>query len=468
MKTLTQSAILISQLLLPLAVLANPPVKYPACAKDLRIKAVANGSGVYFDEKCDVAYVLPPQQGRLEIKGLAPNMNLQLCSAYESTLNMLKNQYSHLELITKQLNATADQNSSDTSIDGNTSIDGSGSSASAPQLKPVDPRLIEEFQKTMSLIALTQQSMQVFENDKKGVAVGKINYFTDWNKLVSEYQKANPQIHFERLPLDAGRIVFSRKVGASSEIVTGAVAQSIQGIENTSGISADGTLNPGSGSVIMGDAISGQIVLNFAGACPFIKNGKMPQDLSTSEVDAYLAANFQYKFSLQSLKKYRASYNLASIAKHIVESRKSGGFFSSSTTNSVIDSNSSNDEFNMVISSDQAGYEYDSNLRAEVKMELIGRVLREMGDITGQPVNIPTLTAPGAHGSTVLAGQLQKVPNIYAQVGAVTLKVLDSIFGNSNAVASYIRTKNGVSVDDVTEKRMFHYNGSMVFSGSQK
>lgn len=461
--------ILALQTLVPALAFAGPPVKYPNCAKSLQVKAVPNGSGVFFDETCSVAYVLPPMQGKLEINGLTPNTNLRLCASYEQSMTILESNWAHLKAVSDQINQSLKPKTNDSSIGDDTSIDGSGPvSSPAPQVVVVDPRLDQEYQSTLARIVQTQQAMALFENDKKGVAVGKINYFTNWNELVEKYKDLNPKIHFERLPLEAGRIVFARKVGATGENVTGAVAHTVQGIENTSGILPDGTLQSTSGAVIMSDAVSGQVVLNLAGACPFVKNGKMPADISSSQVDAYLAANFQYRYSLQSLKTYTASYNLASIAKHIQENRSSGGFFSTKTENSITNSNSSSDEFNMQIDSNQEGYEFDANLKTEVKTEVIARVLREMADVTGQPVVVPPLTPPSANGATALAGGLRLCPNLYCQIGAAGLKVLDSIFGNSSAVASYIREKNGVSVDRVSEKKMFSYLGSMVFSGAQK
>ncbi len=462
------SLLLLSQILIPMFVMAGPPVKYPNCAQANKIIPVGNASGIYFDETCTTAYVLPPAQGRLEIKGLAPNMNLKLCGAYESSLRVLANEYAHLELLSNQLErAQAPVDSSNDSGFGDTSLDGSKkSSGSIHTFQPIDPSIVPEIQKTLEMIDLTQKSLLMFNNDKKGVAVGQIKYFVNWDALIADYQKANPKMHFARLPLEAGRIVFSRKLGAAGDVVTGSVTQNIQGLENTSGISKDGTLSASSGSVIMGDAITGQIVLNFAGACPFIKNGQILADLSQTEIDAYLASNFQYKFSLQGLRKYTARFNLASIAKHIQESRSSGGFFSSSTSNSIIDTSTSSDEFNMEVSSDQESYEFADSLRAEVKTELVNRVISELASATGQSIELPTLAAPPPHGATVLSDGLQKVPNIYAQVGSVALKVLDSIFGNSDAVASYTREKNGVSVDKVSDRRMFIYNGSMVFTGA--
>ena len=462
------SLFLLSQILIPTLVMAGPPVKYPSCAQSFKIVPVNTGSGVYFDETCTTAYVLPPVQGRLEIKGLAPNMNLKLCGAYESSLHVLANEYAHLELMSQQLeHAQKPVDSGNDTGFGDTSLDGPKKSiVGIPTYQPIDPSIMTEIQKTLDMIELTQKSLVMFNNDKKGVAVGQIKYFVNWNALIADYQKANPKVHFERLPLEAGRIVFSRKLGMASDVVTGSVTQNIQGIENTSGISKDGTLSASNGSVIMGDAITGQIVLNFAGACPFIKNGQMPGDLSQSEIDAYLASNFQYKFSLQGLRKYTARFNLASIAKHIQESRSSGGFFSSSTTNSIIDTSISSDEFNLEVSSDQESYEFADSLRAEVKTELINRVITELASATGQSIELPTLSAPPPHGARVLADGLEKVPVIYAQLGSVALKVLDSIFGNSDVVASYTREKNGVSVDKVSDRRMFNYNGSMVFSGA--
>lgn len=462
------STLLPIALLAPGISLAGPPVKFPTCSQSIIVKAVPNGPGIFFDEKCEIAFVLPPVQGKLEIKGLAPNMNLGLCPSYEKlqkSYNTLNAQFA--KLIEKMADSGGGQSGSDDqSIGGGTEIDGSTKPTDPAEIPPIDEKLLAELDKIQSLMDRTQNAMQPFKNDKKGVAVGKINYFTNWNELVAAYQQANPKIHFERLPLEAGRIVFGRKLGVEGEVEAGAVAHNIFGIQNTSAISADGTLSPNAGSVIMGDAITGQVVLNYAGACPFVKNGKMPEDLSSSEVDAYLAANFQYRYSLQSLRTYTASYNLASIFKHIQESHSRGGFFNSSTSTTTTVTSFSKDAFEFHADSHQATFEYDSTLVEEVKVQLVNRVLGEMSDLTGQAL-VPALTPPPPRGSVVAADELQKYPNVFAQIGAAGLRVLDSIFGNSNASASYIRLRDGVSTDRVTDKRMFSYSGSTVFSGAK-
>ena len=456
---------LLTQILLTQIVYAGVPVKYPTCAQNIKLKEVSNGAGVYFDETCSVAYVLPPATGQVKLDQVAPNMNLKLCPSYESSLKNLNNLYDKLTQLNERMNSSSSGGDHSNDIDTNTSIDGNGSSSPNDTIPTIDPAIFEEQAKIFKLIDSAKQTMAYFEDNKKGVAVASIKYTLDWGKLLEQYRAANPKIHFEKLPLEAGRIVFSRKVNSSDEVVTGTITQDIYGIENTSDITASGTLGAKAGSVIMGDAISGQVVLNFAGACPFVKNGQMPSTIEGNSLSAYIAANFQYKFSLQSLRKYKAAYNLASIAKHISEVKSKGGLFSSKTVNSITDSNWSRDEFNFVMDSDQSSYEFESSLRAEVKTELIGRVLSEMALSTGQPVVMPQLSAPPVHGSTVLADGLQKCPNLYCQIGSIGLRIVDSIFGNSTAVAEYIRTKDGVAVDNVTEKKMFSYLGSSTFSG---
>lgn len=441
---------------------AGPPVKFPNCAKNIQLRSVPNGAGVYFDITCSVGYVLPPAKGRFEISDLTPNSKLDRCPAYESSQRALVNLHARLEKITKQLNSS--EGASNDGGFGDPSLD-PGSSNSEPELKPVDPGLVAEMRKVMELISITQESLKSFDQNNEGLAVGKINYFLDWNNLVTAYQEANPKIRFVRLPLEAGRLVFSRKLGVNGELVTGAVAHQVNGIENTSAISPDGTLQPGTGSVIMGDAISGRVVLNYSGACPFVRAGKLQDKISKRELENYLSAVFTYRYSLQGLKGYDATFNLSSIAKHIQESHTSGGLFSSHTSTSLIQTNSYADEFVFAAHSDQDGYEYEPSLKAEVKTELINRVLRELASVTGQPVGPPSLIPPSAHGATVAADELQKYPNVYAQIGAGALRVLDSIFGNSEAVATYIRERNGVTRERVDERRMFSYSSSSAFEG---
>ena len=94
---------------------------------------------------------------------------------------------------------------------------------------------------------------------------------------------------------------------------------------------------------------------------------------------------------------YHAAYNWALIAKHVQDSHSSGGLFSSQTTNSVIDTNSSSEEFKMEMESNQASYEFENTLRAEVKTELINRVLTELALVNGQAVQLPTRSLYQVH-----------------------------------------------------------------------
>ena len=60
--------------------------------------------------------------------------------------------------------------------------------------------------------------------------------------------------------------------------------------------------------------------------------------------------------------------------------------------------------------------------------------------------------------------ELAKVPNIYAQIAGATLRVLDALLVSSDVVASYMKQNNSTGSEDVTDKRVFNYNGSTIFT----
>lgn len=68
-----------------------------------------NGTGVLFDESCQVAYVLPPKSGRAEIGALAPSSNLQFCEAVNNVKATAENSFKSMNILSqKVVNMIAD------------------------------------------------------------------------------------------------------------------------------------------------------------------------------------------------------------------------------------------------------------------------------------------------------------------------------------------------------------------------
>src|ERR1043166_3242546 len=66
------------------------PAKSPKCARKIHLRAPRYGAGVFFNETCDTAFVLPPAEASVDVRAVAPSMNASMCPIVNARIEYAK------------------------------------------------------------------------------------------------------------------------------------------------------------------------------------------------------------------------------------------------------------------------------------------------------------------------------------------------------------------------------------------
>jgi hypothetical protein len=446
---------------------AGIPVVNPKCTATTQIQAVENGAGVYFSDDCKTAYVLPPANGRVSLAGITENANLEQCGAFETALRMVNQSYKMAEDALKAINTPTQKRPAPSSPLGpSTGALGGNRNTSAPAASSENREAaLARYQQALATAKDAQALLEPFK-DIEG-ATAQIVFSANWDKVVQAYSNANPGIRFERLQMSNQVFSYLRKTSSDLLKMPAAFSVRVPGVASI--IAADGITPSDNANLVFGEALSGQAILTLAGACPLYNSSthSIRKNITGSELSALFSANVQFEFNLLARRKYQASYNLAQLMKRIQESGSRGGFFSSSSYSSLLIEKNSNDWFTFKSEDEDPRHAYDlDGLRATVKADLISRVAKTIVEMNGgDAYSVPAPGAPGPHGSTVASASLKKCPNLYCQLGAVALDILDATFGSSSTNSTFINSNNYWARDDVDEGKTLPFTGSYTFVG---
>jgi hypothetical protein len=432
-----------------------------ACANSVKIKAPKNGAGVYFNEDCSVAYVLPPATGTIELTAIAKTANLRNCSLLNNAIDTFAKK---TDLLYAQMAKIERQNS------GSDSGGGFGGGGGLFKPRPGDDEqapdnsdeLLAELEEVLDAYKRSTEKLSDYWSTEGASA--QMSYRMEHQLLVNEYRKLNPHVTFHAIQLKDAKIKLARKVGRGD---TGtklpAVLESnipgFVGITDQQGDIGD--------AVDAGQAQSGQLVLALTGACPYYdsKRHSFPSSLSAKDLAAHMVANVRYVYELQANKGYKARYNLGAFLRRVQSSEKKGGFFSSKTINKLIVEEETKDWFEIEIYAEDGRIDHDQDFAQTIKAQVIDRALSNIAlFVNGDPVAAPTQTQPGPNGASVAAGALRKCPYLYCQAGAAVLDVANAIFGRSESVAEYIRKHDTWVEETVKERRPLTFHGTVEFT----
>ena len=84
MKNFLKPVLFSSASILFLEIGISAPMYFSKCQNQISITSPKGGAGVYFDEACRMAYVLPPTTGTLRIEAMAKTSGLSECKTLNS------------------------------------------------------------------------------------------------------------------------------------------------------------------------------------------------------------------------------------------------------------------------------------------------------------------------------------------------------------------------------------------------
>lgn len=490
---------LVSILFVPwIATAQGVPAKNPKCAQGVRVHPPANASGVFFDESCQTAYVLPPIEGQMSLASLAPTSLLGECGAMELRYSTLEQLSRRMDALWKQLNGENISNHAPRSGGagaGGTIGDGATLSSNSPGNGPsgsdvelVSEPVVEPGLSVDEVMALTEKLDQTYRRlrtvlqdySKIGAATAQLNYKINMPELVDAYQSLNPGLRFERMLLEVARLAFVSKAAPEQAELSGAISVNIPTIGelpvggeplSSQGARVDRpSMDTGVKAPIFGDALSGQIVLSLPGACPFYDKETqwMRSSVSARELGSYFSANVQYSYHLQAFREYTARYQLANLVRRIKSESSSGGFFRTNSATRIINENDSKSWFILEANANDERFNY-GDLAVELKADLMDRVLKQVAQAqVGQMTSVSDPAAPRENGASSAAkGLRSNCAHYYCQAGAAVLDVLNASLGGVDTTAVFIANNDHWAVDTVKEKRMFRFYGSFSFTDAK-
>lgn len=210
---------------------------------------------------------------------------------------------------------------------------------------------------------------------------------------------------------------------------------------------------------------TGNVKLNLLGACVYYTNVNVPAPGSDIQnISANISLNVNYTYQAKQTRSFTAKYNFYNMFSRIEKKSTSGGWFSTSSVHSVVEDRNSNDWFDLKFDGD---YVYTKDEQEEIKREeralLIDRALRQFAMMNAGSTP-PGLVSPPTSGVMYAANSLGKCYHYYCQIGSFVLGTVGSIFGSSNAVATF-KGKTNIWVEDkVTEFQIIDRSGSLTFS----
>jgi len=444
---------------LPMLAWAGPPVKTPACADKINLRAAPNGSGVFFDEDCSTAYVLPPAAGTMELTGISPVADPEDCREYHA-LEATRAQLS------ERLQRLTQDKAGESRRSGSTFPGGSfGGRRPAPGEERGDIDLEQVAKETDTILTALDKVRKASEHlsATEGL-VAKIIYTLDHQGMVESYARLNPQVkNFTRLQPETAYLTMAAKGDQLRQEQSEVLDYTVPGIVRFPGEATEASEQP-ENSVYFGTALSGKVRFTTRGACRLMAaHRRMPERLTASQLERHLSSNITYSYALNVRRKYFAKYNFKALFEHLEKKTKKGGFLSTKSINEVIQRNESGSWFEFHSESDDTRYPNEV-LAQQLKAEMIDRV---MGQIAVAKVPgagaIPGTTDPGPNGADTAAKGLKQCPHAYCQAAGDILDFVSATFGKTTATARFLSTVGSESSETVNESKALRFIGTSVF-----
>lgn len=310
---------------------------------DLKLRKIDNG--YLRDESCNVVFVKPPTRGDFKLSGIAKSGSLDLCGAYANTR-------ATLESVSKQYLAAVNAG---------------------------------DVNKAVGFVALEDSVFQLLKkyNDVEGITASGL-MSAQWNELVQAYSAANPKLQVRAMPLIGSYLTYTAK-GADADAVSAAlkslsdpkdqmsalISSKIPGLKPVDlGLSLESP--SGDPTLLFGSSLSGQLILNLHGACPYYKGGKITikDGTEVSSLYPYIVSNVQYFYPVRAQSGYRIQYDADIVADWVSTVITNNGTFSNRQVTDKLFSLQGQTGYKIEIINDDFVKNASATDLAEIKREL--------------------------------------------------------------------------------------------------
>lgn len=454
---------------------AAVPVKFPECAKSVKITNIPGSGGYVFNEDCSVLYVLPALRGKLSVDGYRANRDInQSCARLSKAAEDSSDLMDLIRSSTKRLKGLQEEREE---LEENLR---EGLVPVGQTRETIRQRIKELLEDADTERAQIRKWIKENDEDKLRIANeeggrGRFVLQSETGVILEAFRSANPKLQVLPMPVDQAFLSINETKPDDSEAAAMPAVRRLTAIGiskmplllDPKLLAQNKDLMPQvapDGAKIFGGALSGAIELTTVGACAVSQATGSATSFKMSDIKDYVASSASYAYQVQVKRKHKVVFHFHQFIKIIHEQSKRGGFFSTKTVNSLIDDRAQSDWIEFIVDSQDGRYEYSDAYVKEVKKEFIDRALADIVAIQmGSPQAIMALIEPGKSGAGVIGDELRKCPNLYCQIGASGFKVLDSIFGSTTAVSKLMKTVQVSKSETVTETKMVPVYGTSAF-----
>lgn len=400
-------------MLLSTSIMAGP-IYSTSCEEAKFLSIPASSGGYFMSNDCKTVYVLPPARGVTTVVGRTAG-DLQRCdeiSQFNRALRKVNNQ------INKALDA--------------------GDDKTVKNLFEQRKNILDQY-KDLS----NTQGAAIELNFSNGIA-NNLNAFKELNQ--------NAELTFVPVSVKEAKLDWNKTAQTDPEMKI-AFNQSLP-------ISDMNQIGMGS--------FNARLDLSLIGACPLVDefDHELPKNIKVKDIAGIVTPNVVYKYEVGATYKYRAEYNLSTLAKKIRDVSTKGGLFKTSSSSTLTETSESNDWFKFTMECDNESI--CDKAKESTALAIKQRLLKEVFDNIAlttigtamNPVDAPT---PGNSGASTASNALKKCANVYCQAAAVVLDVGNDIFGGTSKTDSFIKTNNHTVVEEVTENKPVSFIGVMGF-----
>lgn len=391
------------------------PIYSTSCPVASEITMPSKSGGFYMSNDCKTAYILPPMKGIATVEGKASG-DLGRCSEITQFNGILTK-------INKEIKTLVGKSEND-----------------------------EEIKKLFDQRSLAIEKYGDLANTL-GLSVD-LNFSTAIDEQLESYRDLNQGlgVNFQPVAIKNAKLAWA----------SGATSDSQMKIAMNQSIVLPEMNQAGAGS------FSGRLDLSLFGACPLRDpfTGNAPSRLKYKDVAGLITPNFHYQYELEATYKYKATYNLSTLASKIRQVSSKGGLFKTSSYASLRENAESLGWFKLEVECDDP--RVCENVKADMAVTIKNRLIKEVFDniaLSTIGANLEPIESgtPGKNGAEAGAEALRKCPNVYCQAGAVVLDVANSIFGGTSKTDDYIKTSNRVVIEEVQTRMPVTFNGMMGF-----
>lgn len=316
-------------------------------------------------------------------------------------------------------------------------------------------------------------------------AVGQIIWSVPFDLLLEDYRSANInlQVNWQPIPIKQAEFlatVLSDMDSTELGSMSGLKSAAIPGIKPAGfsgigkGAKVEGAqLSPSNfdtGKLVFGSSVSGQIILNLMGACPYFENVGDNSNVDTSGLSKYIVVNLIYDYEVAVRRGYTAHYNLASLLRKIEEKTQKGGFFSTSSAHSIIESGDSSDWFSINFDGNSSKFNYTEpeqlDIAKAVKQELFDKAFQQFAVLNAGGAVSPHVPSFVENGAETASSELRKCAHHFCQAGSALIGVANSIWGKSKAVAEFYKNNDVWATEKISGIQFVNRSASLTFGES--